>query len=195
MPPRPFLLLGQPRAGTVLLASLLACHPSVEVLRGELVPGARSGLDRLRRAHRGRSVGVRLDPSQLDGQHAASWLHLAAHRGWLVVHVQRGDLLRHELASRPRPVYDVDPALLLPALRLRAERNVKERSDLLGVEHLRLSYEDDLDSPLTWQATADRVLAALGLSSVPVTTRLPHSPDRPLEHLVGNAAELLAALG
>ncbi|MCU1600740.1 MAG: hypothetical protein JWO22_1449 [Frankiales bacterium] len=195
--PRPFLLLGQPRAGTVLLGSLLANHPTVAVARDELVVSSRrphQGLDRARWSRPGRHVGLRLDPSQLARQQASSWLHVAAHRSWLVVHVQRRDTLRHELASRPRPVFDVDPATLLPALRARADRNLQERADLLGVEHLQLSYEDDLDSPAAWQATADRVLASLGLPTVPVSTRLPHRPDRPIEHLVGNAAELLAAL-
>jgi hypothetical protein len=195
---RPFLLFGQPRAGSVLLGSLMASHPDVRIARDGIAVTARRphlGLAHARHGHRGHHVGLHLDPARLAGQHVASWLHVAAHRGWLVVHVQRTDALRHELAHLPRPVFDVDPLVLRDAMQARRARNLQERADLLGVEHLSVSYEDDLDSPLAWQPTADRLLRAIGLAPVPVSTRLPHQPDRALEDLLGNAAEVRAVLG
>jgi hypothetical protein len=200
VPRRPFLLYGQARAGGNLLGSLLASHPSVHMAPELLAsPGRRPerALERERRRHRGRHVGVRAEADHLlgHGLRPASWLAQASARGWLVVHVERRDTLRHVLASMRRPLFAVDPAQLLADMEHRAALCRAERADLRGVEHLTVCYEDDvLPAGEAWQRVTDRVFAALGLASTPVATRARHVADLPLSSLIGNPDEVTHAL-
>jgi hypothetical protein len=216
--PRPFLLYGQGRTGSTLLGSLLASHPGVtfgdEVLDARVLAPLRY-LQGLRVQAGDSCYGVHVKPYHLTDfqgvRDTARWLRRAADAGWLVVHLVRRDTLRHALSGfqlsatgvthfvegdgRVTRRIRVDPESLLFWMAARHQGLERERADLVGLDHLTVTYEDDLlGGPPVWGPTTTRLYAALGLPDHPVQSSLRKVNAGRLEDLVVNAEEVLAAV-
>lgn len=139
----------------------------------------------------------RVSPTELLGR-----LH---DDGWQVVHLRRRDLVRHALSGMvaahrgahlsregddaAEPTITVDREQLTGIVERRREHQDRERRDLTGIDHVDVTYEDDLVDADDHQATVDRIMAALGLPSAPVRTSLRRINARPLSEIVANYDE------
>ena len=98
-------------------------------------------------------------------------------------------------ASGPvREPLHVDPAVLTHWMGVRARSREQEHAALAGLPHETVCYEDDLDDPVSQQATLDRLAAVLGVESAAAAPTLrPANPGR-LADTVANYAEVRRAL-
>ncbi|MDQ3319158.1 MAG: hypothetical protein M3515_02735 [Actinomycetota bacterium] len=77
---------------------------------------------------------------------------------------------------------------------VRARSREQEHAALAGLPHETVCYEDDLDDPVSQQATLDRLAAVLGVESAAAAPTLrPANPGR-LADTVANYAEVRRAL-
>jgi hypothetical protein len=214
--PGKFVLFAQGRTGSTLLGDLLGSHPDVlfanEILSSP-VRSTRLRTDWLRWRHARHVVGFHVKIYQLtDSQGIAdpgAWLRRLHSRGWQVITLRRDNLLRHvlsnitaEAANRyddrsgaPAPVrLHVDPEHLLYWMGKREQVGLDEQRALVGVPHLGLTYETDLQDPADWAATTARVFAALGLASTPVSSTLSRLNSGGLADILENLDEIKSAL-
>lgn len=194
------LIFGQGRSGTTLFEQLMVStghftgrHEVLNtVTREVLYPTSFvRGLGRLRP---GENVILHVKPEHLGRARrkrgpvdARAFLEAMVADGWTIVHVQRRDVLRQMVSkylAKARGAYhktddaeeeirlDVPEAEFVAQYERRQGLLAEEDALLDGLPHLRLSYEEHLEQPETQQQTIDRVLAALGLASRPVSTEL-----------------------
>ena len=214
--PGRFLVFAQGRTGSTLLGNLLSCHPDVhfadEVLH-DTVRFPELWVEGGRRRHPRAVYGVHVKIYQAREQHGiadvGAWLHRMHDDGWKVVFLHRENVLRHVLSNaiaRARgsfhertsdvtvPQVSVQVPVLLQFMEQRLGLAVDERRALTGVPHETVSYEKDLLESSSWQGTADRVFAHLGLQPVPVTTDLRRTSSDDLTRSLVNLDEVRAAL-
>jgi len=214
--PQKFLLFAQGRTGSTLLGDLLGGHPDVffghEIFQ-QRVRSPQLQVAWLRGRHARHVVGFHVKIYQLtDTQGVAdpgAWLRRMSSRGWRVVTLRRENLLRHVLSNMtaqagnryddrsgaPAPVrLHVDADHLLHWMGKREQVGIDEERALEGVPHLALTYETDLQDPLTWPVTTARVFTDLGLSPAPVTSTLSRLNAGSLADLIDNVDEIKSAL-
>lgn len=194
------LIFGQGRSGTTLFEHLMVStgyftgrHEVLNTVTREVLyptPFVR-GLGRMTR---GENVIVHVKPEHLGRARrkrgpvdARAFLTAMVADGWLIVHVQRLDVLRQMVSkylAQARGAYhktddaeeetriDVPEAEFLAQYERRQVLLAQEDALLRGLPKLRLSYEEHLERPEMHQETVDRVLANLGLESRPVSTQL-----------------------
>jgi LPS sulfotransferase NodH len=216
-----FVVLTSGRSGSELLRSLVGAHPlvyhDVEILdRDVLAPRAWVASRRAR--HRDRAWGfkvklqdlTRFQQPPVDPSDFFAWL---VDRGYRVVHLQRENVVLqalsvlraratgeyHRAADAPvDPRRVIDVGELVAACGYQMDFMDREVEVLSGIDHLRLSYEDDLDDPARHQATCDRFFDHLGIDRVPVTTDLTRTRPRSVADEIVNLDEVrqaLAAIG
>jgi LPS sulfotransferase NodH len=215
---RPFLIYGQGRTGSTLLGDLLAAHPQVffgnEVLAGH-VRAPRRYLEGLRRRHAQTCYGVHVKPYHLTVSQRVTdrrrWLSQLAGAGWMIVHLQRENTLRHVLSNvtfnqggtshfrlgdgRTTERARVDVPDLLRHMRARAALARQEREEVEGLAELSVSYERDLASgPEGWSRVTDVVFRGLQLPHHPVSTELRRINTGTLPEIVANYDEMADAL-
>jgi hypothetical protein len=214
--PQKFVLFAQGRTGSTLFGELLASHPDVffadEILRAK-VAAPSLWVAGQRRRHGRRVYGFHVKIYQLSdvqGLHdAGRWLGQMHDRGWKILTLRRRNLLRHVLSNMTieatGTVHDrsgtaghrqlhVDPQHVLHWIGIREQVGRDEQQALGDVPHEAFVYEDDLADSATWQSTADRAFAWLGLSAVPVSANLKRRNPTDLSRLISNYDELAAAL-
>ncbi|MDX6273451.1 MAG: hypothetical protein QOJ92_661 [Frankiales bacterium] len=215
--PAKLLVFGQGRTGSTLLGDLLASHPGFhfgnELLRARTRWPARY-LEGLRTRHAGQVFCAHVKPYHLtdfqDVEDVSGWLRTMARRGWVIAHLQRHDVLRHALSNftrnavgvshfkdsdaRSAPRLVVRPEDLRTWMDARARMAAWERELVSGLPHETVVYERDLLPPEAWQPTADRLWSAVGLSPVPVTTKLRKINPASLRDLLDNYDEVAASL-
>ena len=211
-PDRRFVIFAQGRSGSTLLADLLNSHPRV-YCADEILTWKRSDPARYALAcsvgHRCDTYGFKVKIYQLtQGQQLTDpgrLLRQLHDEGWLLLHLQRRNVLRQALSSMvaaQRDVYHqqrgaaglapvpIDAAELLRQTADRVRFCAEEAAALEGLPYASFLYEDDLLDPASHQATASRAFAYLGIEDVPVRTKLRKIADRSLEEVVANAAEV-----
>jgi hypothetical protein len=141
----------------------------------------------------------------------AAWLAEAARPGWLLIHLQRRNVLRHVLSNFTRNSLDtphfragdgrtsgavvVDVPGLLENIAGRALSARQERDDIGALPHIRVIYEDDLlVGPEQWALVAASVYEALGLPGHAPTTNLRRINAGPLREVIANYDEVEKAL-
>lgn len=223
-PPAKFVILGQSRSGTQLLRGLLASHPLVhcdgELLHRNLEYTRHRALRELLRLYpqplferRLRQAAAPVYGFNLMFYHVAMprrVMQRLARSGWTIFHLMREDLfdiaisyliairsnLWHRNSGAAQPQYRVR----IPATELDAElaKRVRWRETelglLRGIPHLRLGYERDLQDQRRWQATCDRLFAALGIESRPVGSSFVRTDERGPEQIIENFDDLRAWL-
>ena len=216
--PRKFLMVGRPRSGTTLLRRLLnqvdAVHCDGEMLHHAVLSPHRF-LNRLAGIKTAQAYGSKLLSYQIFEVQKiadpAGFLSGLLADDYTLVHVRRdtfdqalslstaqAGLGYHMQAGAQSAAREVtlDPDLF--------ERQVKHHAAMLDYEdllfsqlpHLKVQYEDDLKQPQAHQPTIDRICAALGVPSGPVTADLKRVSERTtvtnLEVLRNSAETLLA---
>lgn len=127
--------------------------------------------------------------------------------GWKIVHVSRKNTVRQVLSqyvAEARGGYHkhddkqeshqllLDRSDFKRRLKLQENRSAQERAALGRLEHVALTYEDDLLDPAVHEQTVDRVLAHADLQrSHPVRTSLRKINAQPLRELILNYEEFL----
>jgi LPS sulfotransferase NodH len=213
-----FVLFAQGRSGSTLFGELLGSHPEVrfddEILRGTVANPLRyvTGMRRRPRARHG-AYGFHVKVYQLSDaqgvvdQHA--WLRECVDRGWKIFYLHRRNFIRQALSNATRqrmavphfregdglarPQVDVDPDLLLRYVEYRDRTGQWERAALEGIPHTVFEYEADLAESSSWDATAARAFAYLGVQPRPVDTSLRRINSGPISELVVNYNEVTRA--
>lgn len=213
-----FVLFAQGRTGSSLLRSLLNAHPEVhcadEVLGPKAVLFPLAHVERLSRLVDEPVWGFKVKVYQLTRHQGLedpqAFLAALADRGHRIIHLRRRNLLRQAVSNavavgggrylyaegeerKPVTVH-MDPTETIEVMRRRVAHAAAEDTALAGLEHLSLTYEDDLLEPARQQATADRVVRYLGRDPVPVTTHLRRIVSGGLGDRVENWDEVAAAL-
>lgn len=219
--PRPaetrFVIFGQGRSGSTLLVSLLGSHGRThcdgEILYSRL-RFPRAFIDASAALHRGRIYGFKLLSYQLrDVQRLArpeAFLRGLGEDGFRILYLRRRNLLRHALSNLyaretefhrvdgakkgPARRIDVNVADVLEWIRVSGELASFEQRVLRDLPHLPLTYEDDLETAASQQATADRVFAYLGTETEQVASTMQKVAPRSIADMVVNHEELIAAL-
>lgn len=216
---RHILIFAQGRSGTTLLANLLASTGHYVDLGEPLhlwtreVWAPEHYLRGLGRRYKGNVIahvkGSQLARGRQRPVEAATFLRNMVAEGWLIVHVRRQDVAEqvlsecvalrrggyHKFDAIPESIrWRIDPEEFLERYDRRLDFIEQDDAALEGLSHLTIGYEDDLLNAKCHQATSDRILAAVGLPSCPVQTRLHKiggsDPWRQLE----NRSEIAAAL-
>ena len=213
---RQYVIYAQGRSGSTVLGSLLASHPRVRFADEILyrpVADPRLWARGLRSANRGTVWGFHVKSYQLTIQQQvtdpALWLGRMVDDGWTIIHLERLDVVRQAISNAvaaaratfharhdevlpdPRPV--VDASAFVEVVRRRLQTIEDDRAAVAGIAHERVVYERDLRDASGHQTTADRLFAALGVETAPVTTSLRRTSTQPQDD-VANWEELVAAL-
>lgn len=198
--PRKFLMVGRPRSGTTLLRGLLnqidGLHCDGEMLHHAVFAPHRF-LNRLAGIKSARVYGSKLLTYQIfEVQRIADvpgFFEALVADGYRLIHVRRAtfdqslSLTVAQSGSRyhirageagERRTLSIAPDLF--ARQLRHNRAALAYEDRLFSElpHLRVQYEDDLQTAARHQPTVDRLCDALGIASGPVTADLSRVSDR-----------------
>lgn len=135
---------------------------------------------------------------------ARAFLKALLDDGWIIVHIQRRDILRqmvskyvakarggfHKVDDRAETVFLTIPENdFIKDYERRLGWLEEEERLLKGLPHLNIFYESDLETPEGHQITVDRVLDQLGLERRPVSTQLRKiSSTSPSDHLANRMA-------
>lgn len=210
-----FVVFGQGRTGSTLLASLLSSHPEVqcdgEILRAALtdpfVHVARCQAASAKPVH-----GFKVKIYQLkDAQQIAPALFLneMARMGTKIIFLSRRNVLRQVLSNRIalanryhfrlgdtvvlEPVR-VEPTELLAAIASRDEHRRDEEAAIGSLVVHRMVYENDLISPEAQRRSLESCFGFLGVAPEPVFTDLVRGVTGPLSSHIVNYASVVAAL-
>jgi LPS sulfotransferase NodH len=211
-----FVVFAQGRTGSTLLGDLLRSSPDVffgDEILARRVRSTRLAAERMRLRHARHAAGFHVKIYQLTDvqgvDDVGGWLRSMRRGGWRVIALRRENVLRHVLSNvaaisanryddrsgSPAPVkLDVDVADLLTWMRRRVALAADEATALTGVEHLALSYEQDLQDPACWPGTMQRVFGHLDLPAVPVSSTLSRLNVGSLRDLITNYDEVKSAL-
>ncbi|MDP1818539.1 MAG: hypothetical protein Q8K58_01425 [Acidimicrobiales bacterium] len=197
--PARFLVLCQPRSGSELFVELLNGLPGVVCVSEPLRSPAWSlgavleGWARRARLRGARAWGCKLLIQDLlwhEGRYGpgADVLRSLVDRGWTIVHLQRRDPLSGALSAlhadttgrwHQREHEDVSFTPMTPdvatVLAWLHTMDLQQRwldAALASVPYLEVDYHDDLLSPGARRALVDRISAALGVPSAPVSSTL-----------------------
>lgn len=218
-PVRRFIVLSEGRAGSEALVTRLNSHPAIlcdgEILYTKRLQPERLVLGRTRLAGiRGyRAYGFKVLTKHLlvtqRQARLADYLTRLEAKGWLIVHLRRRNRL-HQAISGLRanvtqfhfevgqaPTFEplhVEPASLLEALQIFESAEAEAGEMLRGLEHLRLVYEDDMETDDAQQRTVLRITAGLGLEGVPTSTLQARVNPRSVRDMVDNYDTVVATL-
>ena len=210
-----FVIFGQGRTGSTLLASLLASHSKIHC-DGEVLANAVSDpiehVARFAAASPKPVHGFNVKIYQLsDTQHVvpAVFLSALARVGTRILFLSRRNLLRHALSNRLalanryhfrtgdtvalEPVR-IDPPALLAALDKRAEHRRSEEAAIAGLVVHRMVYEDDLIDLEAQRRSLKGCFAFLGVPSEPVVTDLIRGVTGPVSSHIVNYREVAEVL-
>ena len=219
-----FVLYGQSRSGSTLVAELAGSHPDV-VCEGELLSPewgyVRNSFVRYflirypfpyfawrRRRAGATAYGFKLMSYQLATPRAA--LRRLSQTGWRFVHVRRRNRFHQSLSQlialksghwhtrggREAPRYRVriDVEELNEELATREAWTRAEEAAIADLPRLTIEYEADLADSQRWGETMRRVFQYLGVAPAPVSTELRRTDERDYPEVIENYAELLASL-
>jgi LPS sulfotransferase NodH len=219
-----FVLYGQSRSGSTLVAELARSHPEVrcdgELLTPEwgyvrnsavryvLIRYPFPYLEWRRRRAGGLAYGFKLMSYQLAMPKSA--LARLARDGWRFVHVRRRNRLQqslskliaaksghwHRRGDEAAPSYRVriESGELEQEIATREAWTRAEEDAIAGIDRLIVEYEDDLADSRRWQATMDLVFGHIGVAPAPVGTQLQRTDERGYGDVIENYADLVASL-
>lgn len=210
-----FVVFTSGRSGSELLRSLVAAHPrlyhDVEILdRDVLLP--RLWVASRRARHQDRAWGFKVkmqDLTRFQEIEPAPFLRWLRDHGYRVVHLRRENAVLQSLSvlrARATGEYHratdevIDPRRVIDCAELVAACGYQrhqlrgEEAALLGIDHLTLTYETDLDDPARHQATCDRFFDHVGVERVAVRTDLTRTRPRSVADEIVNLDEVRAAL-
>lgn len=215
-----FVLYGQGRSGSSLLMDLLRSHPDVfcdgeifsTVANGHLIAPGRY-LDALCTLSAKPVYGCKVKIYQMTAQprigDPAAFLHDLHESGWKFVHLVRRDLFRKSLSlvvtryrngrfieragegAKSLDRMHIDPLQVVEVMRDRQEADRSEKEALGSIPHVTITYEDDLLRGDRHGRTTDLVFDFLGVSRVPVSTRMLRTSRDRLSDYIVNAEDLV----
>lgn len=216
-PSRPhFLIFGQGRTGSTLLASLLSSHSEIQC-DGEILETAivdPFGHIAACQATSAKPLyGFKVKIYQLtETQRIPPVLFLStmARMGTRIVFLSRRNVLRQVLSNRLalanryhfragdkpelKPIR-VDPTELLEAITRRARYRRDEEEAIGNLPVYRMVYEDDLISPQAQQRSLTSCFAFLGVSDEPISTDLVRGVTGSVSSHIVNYTDVAVALG
>lgn len=213
-----FIVHSLGRSGSTLLSDLLDAHPQIEC-DGEILshPLLFVSPDRFVRSRAALfpsvCYGFKLRPRHYADQNiadASSFVRTLHEEGWVIIHLERRNLLRIALSwvtrshtrvvhrtvrdrHRPQRQYIPIPELLERLERAETDTLIEQRA-LADVPAIRLTYEDDLLGHDTQQATMNRLFSELGVGPAVVKSQFVRLSGDRLEDSVENAEEVRRAL-
>ncbi|WP_216665437.1 sulfotransferase [Pseudoruegeria sp. HB172150] len=214
------LIFGQGRAGTTLFEQLMCStgqfvgyHEVLNTVTREVLWPIRF-VRGLGRWVPGENVILHVKPEHLGGARRRpvderAFLEAMHDDGWTIVHIRRADIIRQMLSkyiAKARGAYhktdeqeerinlQIPPQEFLEQYERRTGLLQKEDNILEGLQHLKISYESDLESPERHQRTIDEILDQLGLERRPVSTALKKITTAPAKDYLSNLNELREAL-
>jgi LPS sulfotransferase NodH len=217
--PRRFVIVTSGRAGSELLVSLLRSHPTI-TCDAEMLNRKRISPERMldgraaRAASRGhKAYGFKLQPHHiLDLQQVrdrGGWVRQLHEQGWQVIRLERANRLhqaisvmratttqwhyRHGDPGLTEPMA-LDPNAVIGAMYLIQHRENQIVEMLKDVEHLELSYEDDLQYPDQQSDTVSRICSYLDIDEEPTTTDLMRVTPAAIRDVVSNYDEIADAI-
>ncbi|MDF2231883.1 hypothetical protein P2H44_04895 [Albimonas sp. CAU 1670] len=211
-----FVILCRARSGSTLLVRLLEQVADIHC-RGEAlhfgVLSPRRHLARLAALRKAPVHGCKLLSYQLIEvqriRSIAGFLRGLADDGCRILHLTRETLPQalslsiaqqtNRYVARPgeRPasgVVTLDPALFVAQARLQLALLEVERAALRGIEHMAVSYEQDLMASTRHQSTVDRICRYLGAEPNAVVSKSSKLLPTRFEEVVANAGEIRSAL-
>jgi LPS sulfotransferase NodH len=127
--------------------------------------------------------------------------------GWKVIRIYRKDSLnqsfsnivaqktalwhRGEDVAAEAPQLRIEPEELLFRLNLIMKNKSRETTMFENIEHLQISYEEDLENKSLWPETMQRVFDFLGTYPVEGKTTLRKTYSKPYSEIVENYDELI----
>jgi LPS sulfotransferase NodH len=218
-----FVIFGEGRSGSTLLAALLNSHPEVRCERellnhengylrnGPLLWALRFApypFMALRAARAPASAyGFKLMVGHVHQPRLT--LNVLRLLGWKIVHIHREDIVQQALSElvakstgrwqRPRSEPATSPRIrvaredFVDEIRKRLRSRVIEQRALAGIAHHRVVYEHDLADAASWPRTSSALCRYLGLEERALTARLRKVYDESYEQIVENYAELVEA--
>lgn len=221
IPEKKFIIFGQPRTGSTLLADLLNSHPNV-FCEGEILNAKTFKIVKLPNLYvQGRCIktsnkiyGFKALMYQLIEEHCidpGEFVNTLNTNNWTIINVVRQNYLRSIISSKvaaarnkwhfhsqdlPRmQKINVDPDLLLQCLEKRELYIDKESEILSKIQHIRVVYETDLLLPENHQSTCDRIFEALEVNSVKVKSKLVKTTANELSDVIENYDEIASKIG
>ena len=212
-----FIVFAQGRSGSTLLEDLLSSHPKINRAREVLgkLP-RRQNLFLWAEAQSRRSAkeiwGFKAKIYQIsDNQRTdpARFLQTLRQHGWKIIYLRRRNLVSQGVSNfvrvrrgQPHKKNDadetvhlhIDPDALVEFIRKKEKYLQLEANALAGIPHKCLVYEDHLMNAQDHQKTADELFAWLGVSSVPVRTKLRKITPTGLQDVIENYDEVAQAL-
>jgi LPS sulfotransferase NodH len=211
-----FLIMTSGRSGSELLVSLLDSHPQIacdgEILARKRLSPTRFVAGRAARAQRqGMSAyGLKVQPQhlhevqQLSG--ADQWLRALSADGWHVIRIRRRNRLHqavsmlraqltqwhvhaHETFDSAEPL-ELNPLMVVGTMYFieRMETQVDHYVD--GIEHIDLSYEENLRDRIDQEATVKRLCRQLDVTEMAGTSTLVRNSSATLGDLIKNYDEV-----
>lgn len=210
-----FVVFGQGRTGSTLLASLLSSHSEIQCDGEILAERVRHSLGYIE-SHEAASekpvYGFKVKIYQLSETQKlvpAEFLRNLVNVGTKIIFLSRRNLLRHALSNYVaranryhfrigervdvKPVH-FEPEELLEVMNRRAEHRRKEEAAVLNLDVHRMVYEDDLIDPVVQQRSLNDCFTFLGVPLQPVFTDLIRGVTGPLSSYFSNYSEVAAAL-
>ena len=162
------------------------------------------------RCARGRVYGCKLMDFNLPSRGLRVFAQQFAWWGWRIIHLRRSDVLRQCLSNEIAKVTGrfqrrvgelthqglvrLEPVSVLNELRYRTRHPDFEELTSLPIPRLELNYEEDLAHPDCWSSTVRKATDFLGLPYHPPSTQQQRSYERPLDKVVENFSEVIAAI-
>lgn len=128
-------------------------------------------------------------------------------QGWKIIHLQRRSLFQQALSATVAgltrrwhgrvgltvspPEISIEPQVFYTVLVDTHEQRAQCAQALVGITHIDVIYEDDLDDTTQWTATIDRICSYIGVPQLPVRTRLTKPWSQPYSEIVLNYDELV----
>lgn len=210
-PSTKFLILGQPRSGSTLLVSLLNSHPEIycdgEILQERILFPMLFIKGRASLGER-KFYGFKLLTYQLISvqklKKPKEFIMNLSNIGFKIIFQLRRNTLRqqvsnlyahqtgvfhkrNELNHSKRIVLDID--LLLRWLASSKKLRQLEYELLSDIHHISISYEDDLENPISHQETVNRICSFLDINSSKVKSDLVKVTPQKYEDFIENIEE------
>lgn len=213
------VILTAGRSGSEALVTRLDSHPAMRCDSEILADRRRwperllQGRARLAQARGGQAYGFKLLPGHVHHTQRladpGAFVHCLEGQGWLIVHLKRRNRLHQAIsalrAHRTQYHYEVgrvprfqplrvDTAELLKVLSIYDSADREEAALLEGLDPLKLTYEDDLESPADQERTVHRIITCLGLKPAPTSTRQVRVNPTTVREMVANYDEVVDTL-
>lgn len=214
IPDNKFVIFAQGRTGSWLLYDLLNLHPEIhcdkEILSKKVFSPKLHVKGRCLRWPKvvyGFHVQIYqlMETQKIDPKKFLSNLHK---NGWKIIYLRRLNILRQSvsviIAQTRQKYYDtsanplkgiyIECDELIGWLERREINLMKEKEALDGLPHIRIVYEEDLLRAEKHQKTLDTIFDYLGISSVPVKTKLARISSDQMPDFIQNYEEVVCVI-